>query len=187
MRVAGAGDPPPRPAALRGAVRSASGRAQTASILLSAALDFDEAARFVAPTVPSGVNWIMPVLARERFGTVLPLRPCDDLGAAVAEVNRRPTPLAAHAFAHGSGVARALLAQLRGVGGVANGAPLHVATPLPFGGRGDSGMGHYHGEAGFLTFSHRRGVATEGRRSPSALLHPPYDRPLTRALLALRR
>jgi aldehyde dehydrogenase (NAD+) len=61
-------------------------------------------------------------------------------------------------------------------GGVTlNHAVLHLAVPdLPFGGVGASGMGAYHGKAGFDTFSHRKSVLTKPTRPDPALLYPPY-------------
>jgi coniferyl-aldehyde dehydrogenase len=47
---------------------------------------------------------------------------------------------------------------------------------LPFGGVGASGIGAYHGEAGFRTFSKDKPVLIQSRLSGVPLLHPPYGR-----------
>jgi coniferyl-aldehyde dehydrogenase len=58
---------------------------------------------------------------------------------------------------------------------------------LPFGGIGPSGMGAYHGRAGFETFSHRKAVFEQAKRSGFALLEPPYGRRFKAILRLLRR
>jgi coniferyl-aldehyde dehydrogenase len=74
-------------------------------------------------------------------------------------------------------------------GGVSvNDAVLHVGQDdLPFGGVGESGMGHYHGYEGFLTFSKLRPIFRQARRSPMELLMPPYGKRADRLLAFLNR
>jgi len=59
-----------------------------------------------------------------------------------------------------------------------------IQEDLPFGGVGPSGMGHYHGKAGFDTFSKQKPVFYDGRLSGSRLLVPPYGR-MFRAILRI--
>ena len=62
----------------------------------------------------------------------------------------------------------------------------HVGVEdMPFGGIGQSGMGHYHGHEGFLTFSHAKSVLTKQRLNSSGLAYPPYGRKLVRMIQAL--
>ena len=58
---------------------------------------------------------------------------------------------------------------------------------LPFGGVGASGMGAYHGETGFRTFSHRKGVYVQSRFTAAKLLHPPYGAAFEKVLALLKR
>ena len=74
-------------------------------------------------------------------------------------------------------------------GGVCvNDTLLHVAHDnLPFGGVGDSGWGAYHGEAGFLRFSHQKSVLAQSRWAQGHLLYPPYGARFDRVMALLRR
>jgi coniferyl-aldehyde dehydrogenase len=69
-----------------------------------------------------------------------------------------------------------------------NDALLHVGQDdLPFGGIGESGMGHYHGREGFNTFSKLRPVFHQARWSTFGLLAPPYGKLAERVLAFLSR
>ena len=137
---------------------------------------FDAAGRFITPTVLSGVTRAMPVMSQELFGPVLPVLPYDDLQSALDDINRADTPLALYAFGD-TAATRHIQAHTRSGGMVTNGVVIHITDHrLPFGGLGQSGMGHYHGEHGFRTFSHERTVVHESRLSVTRLNHPPFDR-----------
>lgn len=138
--------------------------------------EFDEAGRFIAPTVLSNVTRAMPVMSQELFGPVLPVLPYDDLDAALGDINRGPTPLALYAFGS-AGAMRRIQHGTRSGGMVQGGVLVHITDHrLPFGGLGESGMGHYHGEHGFRTFSHYRTVVHESRLAVTHFNHPPFDR-----------
>jgi len=62
-----------------------------------------------------------------------------------------------------------------------------AAESLPFGGVGQSGMGAYHGERGFLTFTHEKSVFAQARFNAAAWLHPPFGRRFEVLTRALRR
>jgi coniferyl-aldehyde dehydrogenase len=65
---------------------------------------------------------------------------------------------------------------------------MHVAHDnLPFGGVGSSGWGAYHGEHGFLRFSHQKGVFLQAKWSPAAWLYPPYGAKFERVMALLKR
>ncbi len=117
------------------------------------------------------------LLQEEIFGPILPIMVVADLDSAIQEARSRPTPLALYVF----GNARASEKVLRECpsGGACLGETLlHLGNPnLPFGGLGPSGLGSYHGEAGFRTFSHERSVLTKGWFSRLVyFFHPPYSR-----------
>jgi coniferyl-aldehyde dehydrogenase len=60
-------------------------------------------------------------------------------------------------------------------GVVVNDALLHAAQhSLPFGGVGESGMGHYHGHEGFVNFSKMRPIFYQARFNAVRLVWPPY-------------
>ena len=74
-------------------------------------------------------------------------------------------------------------------GGVSvNDALFHLAQhDLPFGGVGDSGMGHYHGHEGFITFSKLRPVFYQARWSALKFMWPPYGKFASKYLAFLTR
>ncbi|MGI9085907.1 MAG: aldehyde dehydrogenase family protein [Aeromicrobium sp.] len=100
-------------------------------------------------------------------------------------VNARPKPLALYAFTGSKDVRRRIADEVPAGGVVFNHIAMHVLIPqLPFGGVGDSGMGAYHGEWGFWTFSHRKSVLSKTTRPDPRFVYPPYTQ---RALALMRR
>ena len=123
----------------------------------------------------------------EIFGPLLPLVPYDRLEDAIAFVNARPHPLALYWFDHDAARVDAALRTLPAGGVTVNDTLLHITQEsLPFGGVGASGMGHYHGQWGFDTFSQLKPVFRQSRLNGMALFLPPY-RPLMRRLLTLMK
>jgi coniferyl-aldehyde dehydrogenase len=132
----------------------------------------------------------MRVMQEEIFGPLLPLRAYDYVGEAVAEINRRPHALALYYFGRDASERRHVLERTRSGGVTLNDVALHyLADELPFGGVGESGMGAYHGEHGFLRFSHERGVLTQTPLDFAGLtgVRPPYGKRLALSLRALIR
>ncbi|MEM7567030.1 MAG: aldehyde dehydrogenase family protein, partial [Pseudomonadota bacterium] len=116
-----------------------------------------------------------PAMTEEIFGPILPLVPYDALDDAIAFVNGRPHPLALYVYGRDEAVCERVVARTRSGGASINEAVLHVAAhELPFGGVGASGMGAYHGAAGFETFSHARSVFRQGRFDFTRFARPPY-------------
>lgn len=136
----------------------------------------DAANRYIAPTILRDVSPDAPVMQEEIFGPVLPVLRIPDLQAAIDFVNTRPQPLAQYVFGSQE-EADQVIAQTRAGGGCVNETLGHLGVPqLPFGGVGPSGMGAYHGHAGFLAFSHARGVLRRGFHFDLSLRYPPYGR-----------
>ena len=126
-------------------------------------------------------------MREEIFGPLLPLLPYDRLEDAIAFVNARPHPLALYWFDHDAARVDEALRTLPAGGVTVNDTLLHITQEsLPFGGVGASGMGHYHGQWGFDTFSKLKPVFRQSRLNGMALFLPPY-RPLMRRLLALMK
>jgi aldehyde dehydrogenase (NAD+) len=117
------------------------------------------AERYVAPTVMAGVAWSDKIMAEEIFGPVLPVISYTDLDAAIAEIKARPKPLALYLFTRDTQTRVKVLREVSFGGGCVNDAIMHISNGhLPFGGVGGSGLGSYHGEAGFRTFSHYKSI-----------------------------
>jgi coniferyl-aldehyde dehydrogenase len=119
----------------------------------------------------------MVVMQEEIFGPILPVRKYDSIDGAIAEVNRRDRPLALYYFGADEAERRRVLDRTISGGVSLDDTIFHVSMEeLPFGGIGPSGMGAYHGEAGFRTFSHARAVFKQSRIDVAKLggLKPPY-------------
>jgi len=129
----------------------------------------------IAPTLIGVTDPDDPLMQEELFGPLLPVLTVDDLDTAIASINSRPKPLALYLFSENHHHQQTLL-QRTSSGGVAfNDVVLQVAVPdLPFGGVGASGMGAYHGKAGFDTFSHHRTVLRRPFRLDAPFRYPPY-------------
>lgn len=111
----------------------------------------------------------------EIFGPVLPIVYYDDLEAALAQVAKRSRPLALYYFDRSRRRIDDILTRTISGGVGINECLVHLSVEdLPFGGVGGSGMGSYHGEAGFLTFSHEKSVLVQSRFSLMPVLNPPY-------------
>ena len=121
----------------------------------------------------------MKVMQDEIFGPILPVVPCKGLEDAMEFINQRPRPLALYYFGYDREDQKRLLAGTHSGGVCINDSLMHVAQDdLPFGGVGDSGMGHYHGHEGFLTFSHTRAVFAKQKLNSGKLVYPPHGGPL---------
>lgn len=117
----------------------------------------------------------MTVMQDEIFGPLLPIVPYRDLEQAFAYINQRPRPLALYYFGYDKREQQRVLHETHSGGVCLNDTLLHVAQDdMPFGGIGPSGMGHYHGHEGFLTFSKAKGVLIKQRFNAARLIYPPY-------------
>jgi len=142
--------------------------------------------RCLAPLVLLGVNEEMTVMQDEIFGPLLPIVPYQHLDEALAYVNARPRPLALYYFGYDKGEQQRVLEHTHSGGVCLNDTLLHVAQDdLPFGGVGPSGMGHYHGHEGFLTFSKAKGVLAKQRFNAAKVIYPPYGKALQKLVYRL--
>ncbi|EYC50681.1 coniferyl aldehyde dehydrogenase [Hylemonella gracilis str. Niagara R] len=150
---------------------------------------FDEAKHRIAPHLLLNAPADCELMLREIFGPILPVIAYDDLETEVIQrVNAGPRPLALYPFTNDKAQQEKLLTRIMSGGVSLNDALFHVAQDeLPFGGVGASGMGHYHGFEGFLTFSKLRPVFMQARFSTAALLAPPYGKLANRLLKFLLR
>ncbi|WP_375756129.1 aldehyde dehydrogenase family protein [Corallococcus exercitus] len=131
--------------------------------------------RYIAPTVLADVTPESAVMDEEIFGPLLPVLRFESLDEVVTHVRAGGKPLAMYVFSHEEATVERLLKETSAGGTVVNNVVLHNVNPhLPFGGVGQSGLGAYHGEAGFKTFSHERAVVRQGRTAFTNLFFPPY-------------
>jgi aldehyde dehydrogenase (NAD+) len=143
----------------------------------------DRDTRYVAPTVAVDPPTEAPVMQEEIFGPILPVLAVDGPGEASAFIGTRPKPLAFYVFGEDDAAVTGTVDAVSAGGVCINQTLMHLIPPdLPFGGVGDSGMGAYHGRAGFDAFSHRKSVLKKATRPDLKLLYPPY-KPLVEKLV----
>lgn len=121
------------------------------------------------------------IMQNEIFGPALVVLSYERLEDAVAAINARPRPLALYYFGKDAAEERYVLDHTISGGVSLNEVAMHPALDdAPFGGIGDSGMGHYHGHEGFLEFAHARTIYKAGWYDPRKLfgLLPPYSKKL---------
>jgi coniferyl-aldehyde dehydrogenase len=136
---------------------------------------WDEATRKISPHLVLEPPADCELMQREIFGPVLPILGYERLEEAVDFINARPRPLAFYPFSKSRKTIARLLDAVMSGGVSVNDALWHVGQhELPFGGVGASGMGHYHGHEGFLTFSKLRPVFYQAPVSGMRLLWPPF-------------
>ena len=127
------------------------------------------------PTLIFRPSESMKVMQEEIFGPVLPVLTYKDLDEAIEYVNANPRPLALYYFDENEKRVNEVLHRTSSGGVTVNDCIFHLAQHnLPFGGVGKSGMGHYHGFDGFVTFSKKRGVMVQRRLASTSMLAPPF-------------
>jgi aldehyde dehydrogenase (NAD+) len=137
----------------------------------------DQVSRYISPTVLYPCSFDDPVMQEEIFGPVLPIIPYSDLDLTLKKLKSQPKPLAFYVFTKNKQMADSILGQIPFGGGCCNDTILHIANPnLPFGGVGPSGMGRYHGKAGFEEFSHRKSVLKKSVLIDPWFRYPPYTK-----------
>lgn len=148
----------------------------------------DDTRHRLAPTLLIDPPADCGAMREEIFGPVLPLVPYDRLDDAIAFVNARPHPLALYWFDRDSTRAESALSTMPAGGVTLNDTLLHITQEsLPFGGVGASGMGHYHGQWGFDTFSKLKPVFRQSRINGMGLFLPPYGSLMRRMLKLMKR
>jgi coniferyl-aldehyde dehydrogenase len=133
------------------------------------------ASRVLPPTLVLDARDDMLVMQDEIFGPILPVLEYSDLNEVAERINAGERPLAYYQFDQQSARVDRMLEKITAGGVTINDCALHITQhDLPFGGVGASGMGHYHGHAGFLTFTKQMPVFKQGFWSAFWLLKPPY-------------
>ena len=147
--------------------------AQGARVVLGGGVD--AASRYIAPTVLSDVKPETAIMEEEIFGPVLPVLRYDTLDDAVRLIRAGSKPLALYIFSQDAATVEQLLSDTTAGGTCVNTVVMHLTSAeLPFGGVGESGLGSYHGEFGFRTFSHERAVLHQGALFLLKNFFPPY-------------
>ncbi|MGJ5628540.1 aldehyde dehydrogenase [Nostoc sp. CALU 1950] len=130
---------------------------------------------YIAPTIIDQVSWQDKIMQEEIFGPILPVIEYTDLSEAIALVNQQQKPLALYFFSSNKKNQERILQETVSGGVCINDTVMHLTVPsLPFGGVGTSGMGRYHGKAGFDNFSYQRGILNKSFLIDLKWRYPPY-------------
>jgi aldehyde dehydrogenase (NAD+) len=144
-----------------------------------------ESLNYIAPTILKDISFHDDIMKDEIFGPILPVIPFTDLNTVLQEVKSRPRPLALYIFGKNRALQSKILNEVSFGGGCINDVIMHFTNVhLPFGGLGDSGMGSYHGEAGFKSFSHYKSVLKKPRFE-LPLKYAPYNQLKLRIVRAI--
>ncbi len=132
--------------------------------------------KFISPTVLNDVTFEDKIMEDEIFGPILPVISFSNLDEVIKEVKSRTKPLSCYIYSNNRKVINKLLREISFGGGAINDSVMHLSNSnLPFGGVGFSGMGSYHGEAGFNAFSHHKSILDKPFWYESSLKYPPYS------------
>ena len=143
------------------------------NILMGGKTDINDL--YIAPTLIDGVTGDDPVMQGEIFGPILPIIEYEKLDDAIRFVNSRNKPLALYIFSEDKMYQERILNETSSGNASINECLMHVGQfELPFGGVGESGMGAYHGDVSFETFSHMKGILKKSTLSDFKQRFPPY-------------
>ncbi|MDP8078896.1 aldehyde dehydrogenase family protein [Phocoenobacter skyensis] len=129
----------------------------------------------ISPTILKNVTFDDDIMQQEIFAPVLPVIAFENLDEIMIQVKQYEKPLSCYIFCKNSQTTDRLLKEISFGGGAVNDALMHLSNHnLPFGGVGFSGMGSYHGTAGFDCFSHYKSILEKPFWFESSLKYPPY-------------
>jgi len=132
--------------------------------------------RYISPTVLDHVTWDDAVMKEEIFGPILPILTYKNLETAMQTVVEGEKPLSAYLFSNDAKEQKLFTEKLSFGGGCINDTLMHLSNDrLPFGGVGNSGIGHYHGKFGFIAFSHQKAILKKSNYLEPELKYPPYS------------
>lgn len=132
----------------------------------------------ITPALLDGVTLEDPVMQEEIFGPILPVLTYKSLEDAIKTIQSLPNPLALYVFTNSKKTARMVTSRCGFGGGCINDTIVHLATSgMGFGGFGESGMGSYHGKAGFYTFTHVKSMVHKRNWLDLPIRYQPYKAP----------
>jgi aldehyde dehydrogenase (NAD+) len=130
---------------------------------------------FIEPTIMTGVRIDSPIMKDEIFGPVLPIITFNTAEEAKAIIDHNPNPLSFYIYTSSRKKEEEWLQRVPAGGACVNNSSWHLTNHnLPFGGRGNSGSGQYHGRYSFETFSHRKSVMRTPTWFDPAIKYPPF-------------
>jgi aldehyde dehydrogenase (NAD+) len=136
----------------------------------------DPAARYIAPTILYPVSWSDKIMEEEIFGPILPIIPYTDIGDTIRRIKAMPKPLSAFVFSRDQAVIDQVIRSISFGGGAVNQTNIHLfIETMPFGGVGDSGIGHYYGRYGYESLTHAKAMLISPADVAIEHLFPPYN------------
>ena len=138
----------------------------------------------IAPTILDNVVESDPVMQEEIFGSILPILTYDRFDGLYERLADKPKPLALYLFSEDRSRIREAMGRFQFGDGCVNDVVIHLATSaMGFGGVGESGIGAYHGRAGFETFSHYKSIVDKKTWMDLPMRYQPYQKKLYGRLL----
>jgi aldehyde dehydrogenase (NAD+) len=135
----------------------------------------DKSKLYIEPTILENVSLDSAIMKEEIFGPLLPVISFDNTEDAKSIIARNPNPLAFYVFTSDKAKEKDWLTSVPFGGGCINNTALHLTNhSLPFGGRGFSGSGQYHGRYSFDTFSHKKSIMNTPTWFDPAMKYPPF-------------
>ena len=130
---------------------------------------------FIEPTIMTGIHADAKIMQDEIFGPILPILTYASKEEALAIIQKNPNPLAFYVFTENKADEQYWLTNVPSGGACVNNATMHITNhDLPFGGRGYSGTGGYHGKLSFDTFTHTKSVLKTPTWIDPSFKYPPY-------------
>jgi aldehyde dehydrogenase (NAD+) len=131
---------------------------------------------YIAPTIVRDVKPADPLMKEEIFGPVLPVIDFEEFEEVYEIIEQNPKPLATYIFSRNKKLIREFLVRTQAGTASVNDTVMQIASPyLPYGGVGSSGIGRYHGQRSFDTFSNHRSVLVKSNLFDLPLRYPPYS------------
>lgn len=123
---------------------------------------YNEETLHIEPSVVTNITWQDSIMEDEIFGPILPIMEYENIEDIIGKIQRQPKSLALYVFSESKEIQKQITRNISYGGGCINDVVYHLATPyLPFGGVGSSGLGSYHGEQSFRTFSHYKSILSQ--------------------------
>lgn len=131
----------------------------------------------IEPTILDNVKLSDKVMEEEIFGPLIPILEFENIEDLINIVDNHPDPLAMYLFTNDKGFEEEVINSLSFGGGCINDTIMHITNPnAPFGGIRNSGIGSYHGEQSFKTFSHEKTVLKASTKIDMKFKYPPYSK-----------
>ena len=135
----------------------------------------DQSSLFIEPTIMTNITDDAAIMKDEIFGPILPIITYQSNEEALAVIHKNPNPLAFYVFTENKATEDYWLTNVPSGGACVNNATMHITNHnLPFGGRGFSGTGGYHGKSSFDTFTHTKSVLKTPTWMDPSFKYPPY-------------